>query len=540
MTCTAEPVGVVFPEQDADQFAFLTKHANDVAHWENFRHLWQTMKNLSLRSQVIIIVTVLAISLLGAIFYISGAIGSARENIVRLNRARLSTVTDNLARRFGLVLNFVSETQIEDSSLAQREELRKLLSGISTEELTKTPDVQAGLYHSLWKKEFILNSGRRPKPGDVSYGMMVRAVVQSAVEEQREQWSQHESADDIVVVVAKPVYARGRLVGAAWTAEDLAVEFARSWPGDVTPFLQLAVVIGVLLAAYLIIHLRRSVSAIQHGLDSMKTNIDARLQTSPSELGFIASSINELADTISTQQRERDRLQNTIQQKEKLASLGQLVAGVAHEIRTPLSAIKTRVQLWQRAAKGRNKVTPASMSMVVEELDRIEQLVRKLLFFSKERKLRLRRVDLPELLSSSLRTLQAQLNEHGIDVSTHFNARAMKIAVDESELRQVVLNLLTNAIEAMPEGGKLFVETDKSEDGVTFSIEDTGRGIRQEALGKIFDPFYTTKETGTGLGLSIAYEVVRSHGGTIEYAAGKRRGSRFTVHLPGNGKDQRL
>lgn len=501
------------------------------------------MKSLSLRAQVIIIVTILGFGLVGAIVYITGAIGSAKESIVRLNRARLASVTDNLARRYGLVLNFIASSQIVDSSLAHREELNRLLSGITNEELTKAPEIQAGFYHSLWNKEFTFTNAPRSKPGEAAYLRFLRVLLQSAVEEEREQWSQHESGGHIIVIVVKPVYARGRLVGAAWTVEDLENEFARSWPADVTPILQVAAVVGILLASFFLINLRRNVSAIQHGLEEMKKDITKRLQTSPSELGFISSSINGFAETIMKEQRERERLRNAIQQQEKLASLGQLVAGVAHEIRTPLTAIKTRVQLWQRLAKGQKRagapkgLAPDSMNMVVEELDRIERLVRQLLFFSKERKLSTRRVDLHELLNSCLRTLDERITMQKIRVMMHYGLENPQIMADESGIRQVILNLLANAVEAMPRGGKVLIETLNRAETVSVAVEDSGKGIAEEVAGKMFDPFFTTKETGTGLGLSIAYEIVRLHRGTIDYASGKNGGSRFTVSLPREGKE---
>lgn len=485
---------------------------------------------------------ILTVGLVGAIVYITDAIGSAKESIVRLNRNRLSSLTDNLARRYGLVFNFVAISQIEDSSLAQRDELKKLLTDITKEELQKSPDIQAGFYSSLWNKELV---GTPQTIGATSfYERFLRLLLQSALEEQREQWTHHASAAGDFIIVVKPVYARSRLLGVAWAIDDLAEDFAASWPTDVTPLLQLAIVFGIALATFFIINLRREIYSIQRGLEAMKGDIAKRLPTSSSEFGYIASSINGLADTIIRQQQERETLQSVIQQKEKLASLGQLIAGVAHEIRTPLAAIKTRVQLWQRS-RSRKRATIShmpkgigqeSMTLVLEELNRIEGIVQKLLFFSKQRKPRLRTVNLHEMLDAAVETLQDEIKKHRIRLAKKFALENPEILLDGSEIREVILNLLTNAIEAMPKGGRLTIETSKQhlDATVRFCVRDSGKGIKQEIATKIFDPFFTTKETGTGLGLSIAYEIIRSHNGSITYAQNENGGSQFTVILPRN------
>jgi signal transduction histidine kinase len=503
------------------------------------------LQNISLRSQVIILVTVLAIGLIGAIVYLADAIGTAKESIIRLNRDRLASITDNLARRYGLLLNFIAVTQIADTALSQREELNKLLQDITMEELSKARDIQVGFYYSLLNRELV-NAGPMDRSARVpSTGRFLRALLQSTIEEEREQWSHHQSGSENFILVSKPVFARNRIIGAAWTVDDLSDEFAEARPQDIIPFLQLAVIVGILLASFFVINLRREVSSIQRNLEAMKGDISQRLPTSSSELGHISSSINDLAETIYQQQVEREALQKVIQQKEKLASLGQLIAGVAHEIRTPVTAVRTRVQLWQRLMRRGKKTThraftPASMQLVVGELDRIEHLVRKLLFFSKQRKLRLRQSNLHDLLNSALEIVSEKSRKQKVRVRTDFALQDSSVYVDVLEIEEVILNLLTNALEAMPSGGTLLVSTfgNGIDARISFAVEDSGMGIQPEVAQKIFDPFFTTKETGMGLGLSIAYEVVRSHNGTIEFTQGTLGGSRFVVTLPRDARKQ--
>ncbi|GEM_PF-1537637 len=496
------------------------------------------MKTLSLRIQVVVSVIILIVGMVSATMFVANAIEGARESIVRLSRERLSSLTEDLARRYGSVLGFIAEEQIGDTTLASRQELTSQLVRITLEELAKAPDAEAGFFHSLWKRE--VGYATIHPPSHFSYARLLGALQQTTIEEQREQWGYHESQHADYLIVTKPVTARGRVVGVAWAFDDLEDELAGSWTSDVTPLFQVVVLLlGILLATFFILSLRREVQNIQAGLQRMKQDLSARLGTSPSELGGIAASINELANTIQTQQREKEELLHTVQQKEKLASLGQLIAGVAHEIRTPLAAIKTRVQLWQRGAKtkkGRSRtstsVTPESMDLVVRELDRMEKIVRKLLYFSKERKLRLQTVELNGVVDEVLDTLQSELNARQIAIEKRSRGDRLFVQIDQTEMSEVFLNLILNSIESMPRGGTIRLLLDREDDVATVVVEDTGSGIPQEVATRIFDPFFTTKETGTGLGLSIAYEIVRAHHGSLEYVPTNGRGSRFRLSIP--------
>jgi len=496
------------------------------------------MTRPSLRTQVIITVAILALGVISAVVYITSAVDVARESIVRLNRDRLATLTENLARRYGSVLTFVAPSQFEDTTLADRGEMQSLLLTITREELANATDVQAGFYHTIWNREVASGPSSGSTRTRELYDRYLPVLVRATVEEQREQWSQHESGELHVVIVTKPVYTRGRLVGVAWAFDSLENELSRATPFNVIPFLQIMVVIGILLAAYFVINLRNEIDSIRKGLEMMKLDLTRKPQPAWGELRDITDSISELAETILTQQKEREALQRTIQQKDKLASLGQLIAGVAHEIRTPLSAIKTRVQLWQRSKNRKQVLTQESMELVVGELDRMEKSVQKLLYFSKQRKLKFQRTDLHHLIESSLLTLQERMQKYRIRITRRFESGTLLACVDRTEVREVIINLLTNAIEAMPRGGKVEIETSRSEDhqAVVFSVKNSGKGIVPDVAERMFDPFYTTKETGTGLGLSIAYEIVRAHNGTIEYSTGQKSGARFVVVLPQNAQ----
>lgn len=181
---------------------------------------------------------------------------------------------------------------------------------------------------------------------------------------------------------------------------------------------------------------------------------------------------------------------------------------------------------------------------IIEEVDRIDQIIKGLLSFSKSSELHMSVINIEEVLNQTLLLLESELRNHNIDVQKRFDLRNPQITGDASQLKQAFLNILLNSIQAMPEGGKIVIAmTDnlaqkhvaQKEGIVCVTIRDTGPGIPEKDLLKVFDPFYTTKGTGTGLGLSISYGIVSKHGGEIEIESnteGPNRGTMVLVRLP--------
>ncbi|MEX1275998.1 MAG: ATP-binding protein, partial [Bacteroidota bacterium] len=177
-------------------------------------------------------------------------------------------------------------------------------------------------------------------------------------------------------------------------------------------------------------------------------------------------------------------------------------------------------------------MTQESMAMVVRELDRMENIVRKLLYFSKERTPKFRDWDLHGVLDSALEVVRHDLRKKRITVKRFYTADPSIVPMDEHEIREVILNLLANAMEAMPDGGTISITTHRMDENVSVAVEDSGEGVQPAVAARIFDPFFTTKESGTGLGLSIAYEIIHAHQGTLEYVKTNGGGARFILSLP--------
>jgi signal transduction histidine kinase len=213
---------------------------------------------------------------------------------------------------------------------------------------------------------------------------------------------------------------------------------------------------------------------------------------------------------------------------DRLASLGLLSAGIAHEIKNGLTAIQTFVELLLQKGEDRELA-----SVVGRELKRIDSLVSQMLRFAAPGKNEFASVHVHDLLDHSLRLVQHQISGKLISIQRDYKAAPETIHGDEFQLQQAFMNLLFNAIEAMGTNGELTIATKTTESGqLKIQIRDTGAGIAPENIGRLFEPFFTTKKNGTGLGLAISQRIVSEHGGGISAKSEVNKGSTFTILLP--------
>src|SRR5439155_7088012 len=203
---------------------------------------------------------------------------------------------------------------------------------------------------------------------------------------------------------------------------------------------------------------------------------------------------------------------------ERLAAIGRIAAQITHEIRNPLSSISLNAEeLGERAPEARELC-----DAIVREVDRLTSITEEYLRFARLPKPQLSRADLNEVVRDLLEFVRPELVASGVQTEQSLSPELPRVMADVGQLRQLLLNLVRNAREAMPGGGSLRVTTRGGEGAVEIDVRDTGPGIPAERLQRIFDPFFTTKERGTGLGLAMAQEVAQEHGGqlTCESASG--------------------
>jgi two-component system, NtrC family, sensor histidine kinase HydH len=232
-------------------------------------------------------------------------------------------------------------------------------------------------------------------------------------------------------------------------------------------------------------------------------------------------------------------LRDEMARNQRLATVGRLAAGVAHEIRNPLSSIKGFATYFRE----RYRDTPADVqtaTIMIQEVDRLNRVVGQLLEFSRPIAILPRPVDIRRLVADSLRMVAAQAAEKGIAIETAFDEPAEAATLDADRLNQVLLNLYLNAVEAMGTGGTLGVRVaaDRAAHAFEIRVSDTGCGIRPEDLPQIFEPYFTTRPGGTGLGLAIAHNIVSAMGGTIVVTSRPGAGATFTLRLPTDAGDR--
>jgi signal transduction histidine kinase len=217
---------------------------------------------------------------------------------------------------------------------------------------------------------------------------------------------------------------------------------------------------------------------------------------------------------------------------EKLAALGQLAAGIAHEIRNPLTSINILIHSLRERLPSENS-QQEDLKVIEEEIHRMNEIVDQFLRFAKPASPLLEKTDVLSIVEETLQLLRLQIEKQRIVVEKEFQALPM-IQIDREQMKQVMLNLLLNAIQAMAEGGQLTLKGQNSKEGqwIHLSIEDSGMGISPEDIDKLFDPFFSTKEGGIGLGLSITHRIIDQHHGKIEVENAPEKGTIFTVWLP--------
>jgi two-component system sensor histidine kinase HydH len=232
-------------------------------------------------------------------------------------------------------------------------------------------------------------------------------------------------------------------------------------------------------------------------------------------------------------------LQREIETSRRLASLGRLAAGIAHEIRNPLSSIKGFATYFRERYRDIPE-DQKTADVMIQEVDRLNRVIGQLLEFAHPMAIQKKHADLRGLILHALKLVDKQVQEKAIQVETRLPPEVGTLPVDPDRLNQVFLNLFLNAVEAMDKGGTLSVTLSKDTQtpGARITVTDTGVGISSHDLEHIFDPYFTTRQSGTGLGLAIVHKIIESHHGEVKVESEVGKGTAVTVFLPGALSEQ--
>jgi len=232
-------------------------------------------------------------------------------------------------------------------------------------------------------------------------------------------------------------------------------------------------------------------------------------------------------------ERELQKMREALLQSEKLAAMGRLTSQVAHELNNPIYGIMNTLELLKTEIPPESK-RRRILELSLSEIQRLSEMLRNMLSFSKPEEEKRRPVKIDELIEGILLVMEKQMKESNIQVEASFDSDIPEVMASTNQMRQVMLNILKNAKEAMPKGGTLTVRTAREGNKVMVHIQDTGTGIPEEIRDKIFEAFFTTKQKvkGVGLGLSVCYGIIKDHGGEIKVESEEGKGTTFTISLP--------
>jgi two-component system NtrC family sensor kinase len=318
------------------------------------------------------------------------------------------------------------------------------------------------------------------------------------------------------------------------------------------------IAISFLLCLILYNIVAKPLSKLVEGMDKLsKGDMDYRINLKrKDEMGLLADSFNSMAEELKLYKERVEnwarRLEDKVEKKtseivraqeqlvnaEKLASLGRMAAGVAHELNSPLTGIVTFAHLMLKRLPQERKDDIEDLNVIIDQAERCSRIVKGLLGFSRRTASEKAEINVNTLIENSLSMVKNQAKFHNIIFDVALDKTIPEVKVDPSQIQQVFLNLLLNASDAMEEKGRItiasrLVETDNGK-FIELEFTDTGPGIPEEIMGRIFEPFFTTKPTGkgTGLGLSVSYGIIKKHEGQIFVKSEYGKGASFFIHLP--------
>lgn len=279
-----------------------------------------------------------------------------------------------------------------------------------------------------------------------------------------------------------------------------------------------------------------------------KGDLTARMNVKQKdELGLLAQSFNNMVESLEKTKKELEEYHTSqIEKAAKLASLGEVASGIAHEIKNPLTGISCAIQVLQ-SELSEDDSKKALIAEVLNQIKRLDRTVKDLLVFAKSKPLHLIPFKIYDVIEKTMFLVHTDAEKQNIIIETDINKDIPEIMMDPDQMQQVLLNLMINSLQAMPEGGELSISVSvkdykevgsnitmalRTEKVLATKIQDTGEGISPEDMENIFKPFFTKKSKGTGLGLSISQKIVRGHGGEITCESSQGKGTLFIIYLP--------
>ena len=504
------------------------------------------LSRISFRRQILLLGIVAVVLLLAVLFASFAALQYTRSTVLRDDQRRLTEATRALVSGYNKAEadRLADRPYLPESATSQASQ--DALTNLSRGVLQNVDGVAGGFYtvdgDTLVGYSFPTGAIGRPDAESVTEDErpVLLRVAREAAFTRAPVEDVLATGPDISLISAAPLRDGQRLIGSAWTTKRL-----QSIPGTnrfrtylIAVGLGIAALACVVLTLLVVRGLQEGVRKIEGGLKNLEQSLASQIpiDSDPDEIRQIAQAINRLGTTLKGKIESEKQIEDRLRHAERLAALGRLIAGVAHEVRNPLATIRLRVQMCQDSESADVR---ESCAIALQEIERLNGMVNRLLSFSRPVRLQLEPTELNRLVQQRLDYFSEIARRHDVRFVTRFGRDSNIVRVDQSRLAQVFDNVIQNAIDAMPHtGGTLCVnvtsEGTTAESGFDAYVEfsDTGEGIRPDVVGRIFDPFFTTKSSGTGLGLSISHELIQAHGGEIQVASAEGCGTTVRILFP--------
>lgn len=489
----------------------------------------------SIRTRVVVLAFLVIALMVGCAIAFVSVLGNRMGTVVEETESRLSASTQAMARDYARDLSAQSQPPLENSDTQASDDA---LFAVTTAVLQNERGTEGGFYSLRGDKllgyAFPTHEGLSVKRDIPPIERpMIEDVARQAAKRSQNASYVYRGARDVIVFEAAPVIVKGNVLGSAWVMKRLTGLRSQ---GDlklslgVAGFVLLSLVC-VLLAFFVARDLGLGVTRIEDRLHQLDRDLasPSRKFNGVAELARVYRGVNQLAESLRQKIEQERGLREQLRHKERLAALGQVAAGVAHELRNPLATIRLRAQMTQRAVS--DPSLQRGCAMMLEEISRLDAMVERLLYFARPLNLSLEPFDLSALALECVEALRALSRNDSVHVSCQPGI-SVTVRGDRAKIRQVLDNILSNALEALDSSGSLDVNV-RTQDGFAIvDCTDNGHGIPEDIRERVFDPFFTTRAHGTGLGLSIAYEIVQAHGGRVAITSANAGGTVVSVHLP--------
>ena len=507
------------------------------------------MSFFNIHRRAIILSTIFVILALLLVVITDFSLEKWRQDVIRSNTDLAVESAALLHSASNSVIDSLAKIGVLDASIESVDAKQALdlhLKALSDSIFAPREGMEGGLFLVRLNEFFGYAFPTSPPPIPV-YGppprshALILAQVRRTIETGEPIVDLHQFDPAVFPLATEPIESQGRIVAVAWARTHIERDFPAAKLREVINVGALIALLGFSVALIISVTQYREIQRMRRDLERVQDGDAETIEEGKGTLGVIANAINIMLRTMRLDNSRREQLERELHHKEKMASLGRVIAGVAHEVKTPLAIIKTRTQMWQHSLRDltgsdqeRSVISDDSLQLVVTEVDRLSELVKRLLVFSKPQPIKLESTDITAVLQQTLALLDMRSGKRQVELVTAFADDLPQIRADRSALQQVFMNVLMNSFEAISGSGRIIVAT--SFDSVrkigTVTIRDTGCGIPEELNAKVFDPFVTTKKKGFGLGLSISYEIVASHGGTIKLHPDESGGTVCTIELP--------